>query len=189
MKVCSKCSNEYDESLESCPFCGFAEEAETDSVQPVEQNYEPNNASQVNFCQYCGNPVEPNSVFCPNCGSKLVGGVPNNTMNTQFKQRVQNNEFVQSFRDDINNSKSIGMIKEKAQYTAAKAKTLNPGQVKVIIIAAVIVFVIALGAIIGTNIHTCDECQKTYLGKKYTISFWGQREDICKECYTDLFGD
>ncbi|MDO4363121.1 MAG: zinc ribbon domain-containing protein [Clostridia bacterium] len=189
MKVCSNCSNEYDENLENCPFCGFAEEAEKESAQPVQQNYAGDNSRQVNFCQYCGSPVEPNSVFCSNCGSKLVGGVPNNSMNNQFKQRVQNNEFVQSFRDDINNSKSIGMIKEKAQNTAAKAKTLSSEQVRKIIIAAVIVFVIALGVIIGTNIHKCDECEKIYLGKKYTISFWGQREDICKECYTDLFGD
>lgn len=199
MKVCSKCSNEYDENLEYCPFCGFIEEAEVDSTQPVQQNY--NDDSQVNFCQYCGSPIEPKTVFCSNCGSKLVGNFQSGNFGNQIKhaaQKVQNNEFVKSFKSDINNSKSIGMIKEKAQNTAVKTKNLTSNvkaknftskQVKKIIIAASVVFVLLLALIIGTHIHKCDECEEVYFGKKYTISFWGEREDICKECYNDLFGD
>lgn len=193
MKVCSKCSREYDESMEVCPFCNALDEVSNNGESYQDSNAEGYNSEpQTSFCQYCGCAVEANAVFCSNCGSKLVGDVQPGNFGNQFKQaaqKVQNNEFVQSFKSDINNSKSIGMIKEKAQNTAVKAKNLSSNQVKKIIIAASVVFVLLLALIVGTNIHKCDECDKTYFGKKHVVAFWGQTENLCKDCYTDYFGD
>lgn len=57
---------------------------------------------------------------------------------------------------------------------------------KGIIIGAVVVIIIAIIAIIA-NIHTCKECDKTFIGKEYKITWFDQSETVCKECYNDFY--
>lgn len=59
---------------------------------------------------------------------------------------------------------------------------------KIGIIAAVVLLAVIILAVIISNIHTCDECGDVYFGSKNEISFFGETEDICDDCYNDLFG-
>lgn len=58
---------------------------------------------------------------------------------------------------------------------------------KMIAILGVFAVIIAAIILIVTNMHTCEECNKTYLGKKYEIVFFGQSEIVCKDCYNDFY--
>lgn len=104
--------------------------------------------------------------------------------------------FVKSVKNDLNNSQSIDMVKNKAKSAAEKVKIVaddiqngdaaKKKKIKIIAIAAVVVIVVL---IIVTHIHTCEECEKVYFGNKHTISFWGESENVCKECYNDFYGN
>ena len=64
-----------------------------------------------------------------------------------------------------------------------KAKR-NSGILKIVLpIAAVVIVILA----VVLNIHTCEECGDVYFGKKNTISFWGESESVCKDCYNDFY--
>ena len=53
----------------------------------------------------------------------------------------------------------------------------------IVIVLAVIIVVIAIVA----NIHTCEECNKTFIGKEYKITWFDQSETVCKDCYNDFY--
>lgn len=55
-----------------------------------------------------------------------------------------------------------------------------------IIIGVVVVIIITVIAVIA-NIHTCEECDKTFIGKEYKITWFDQSETVCKECYGDFY--
>lgn len=55
-----------------------------------------------------------------------------------------------------------------------------------IIVGVIAALLIAIIAIVS-NIHTCEECEKTYIGKEYKITFFDQSETVCKECYNGFY--
>lgn len=57
---------------------------------------------------------------------------------------------------------------------------------KGIIIGAVAAIIIIAVSIIA-NIHTCEECDKTFIGKEYKITWFDQSETVCKECHDDFY--
>lgn len=57
---------------------------------------------------------------------------------------------------------------------------------KGIIIGAVAAIIIMAVSIIA-NIHTCEECDKIFIGKEYKITWFDQSETVCKDCYNDFY--
>lgn len=110
-----------------------------------------------------------------------------------------NKSFIDSFKNDIKNSNSIKYIKDKcAKIDVSEIKSKVSDSAKSItsksagikkqkIVISVAVIIIALVVIVVAHIHKCEECDKVYFGNKYEISFWGQREEVCKDCYNDFY--
>ena len=154
------------------------------------QKYE-NDSKLKTKCPYCNMDIlGENKNFCPYCGKNLKMSIENKhnveTVIANTVDSVKNSEIITSVKSDINNSKTIGMIKDSAQKIIKNTKSKNIFKNKKIIIGVTIVVLLTL-IIIISNIHTCDECDKVYFGKKNEISFFGQTEDVCKECYRDFY--
>lgn len=101
--------------------------------------------------------------------------------------KKSNNEFVESIKQDVETSQSISMIKDKTKSTFEKMQTADSTQknkIKKISIAALVIIVLLT---VVTHIHKCDDCEKVYFGSKHTITYWGETEDLCKECYDDFY--
>lgn len=203
MKICRKCGTEILDDEKFCPNCGEPVYIETPvkdetSVDAEEQSdvEEPVNTEEakITVCPNCNKPIENgNSKFCQYCGAELVASIKHDDLNNLKDQigkvadKVENNKFVKSIRNDLNSSESVSMIKNQVKKTANKissADKMQSGKIKKIVCAVAAVLVLL---IIVTNIHQCEECDKVYFGKKYTISFWGESEDVCKDCYTDFY--
>lgn len=55
------------------------------------------------------------------------------------------------------------------------------------IIIGIVAVVVIVAVSIVSNLHTCAECGKTYIGKEYKlVSVWGDSETVCKDCYNNL---
>ena len=136
------------------------------------------------FCSKCGNEIPDEAEFCPLCGNKT--GVQKNIV-TETVEKVKDNEFVKSVKQDIGNSQSINMIKDKIGDATEKAKAASPEkkkQWKTIAIAAAAVLVVL---ILVFNIHTCDECGGLYFGKENVVTFFGESASVCDDCYSEFF--
>lgn len=167
MKKCIDCNSLFESDDCICPNCG--------SNQVVGQN-----DVAILVCPFCGTSIkEADAVFCPNCGNKLID-VDNEKINDNIN-KMSGNEFVKSLKEDVKNSQSINMIKEKVGSSAEKAKLSNVTPLKKYIIIFVAFVIVIIG--IFFNIHTCEECDKTFFGKKYTINYWGETETVCRDCY------
>lgn len=56
-------------------------------------------------------------------------------------------------------------------------------------IVAAIILAVVIGVIgIFSNLHTCDECQRKYVGKEYYARGIFDDYRLCKDCY-DVFYD
>ncbi len=156
-------------------------------------------------CVNCHQTLEDNDIFCPNCGTKAEEFVtpitPNPTApvpptsnattpadeaNTANPDNNQN--FIRSVQQDFQNSQSLGMLKNKMHTAADKVKNADAEKKKKLKIISIIAVLAVVVLLCVTNIHRCEECDKVYLGKQYTIRFWGgTNEDVCKECYNDYY--
>lgn len=167
MKKCVNCNHLFDSDNCICPNCG--------SNQVAEQNDE-----AILVCPFCGTNIkDADAYFCPNCGNKLI-----DDENEKFNDTINitpEKAFLKSLKEDVKNSQSINMIKEKVGSSTKKSKLSNVTPFKNYIIVFVAIVIVAIG--IFSNIHTCEECDKTFFGKKYLISFWGETETVCKDCY------
>ena len=156
------------------------------------------------FCSNCGKQLPEGSAFCSGCGAQIknqavaseqenspqknavnLDGIKNNL--TNGVQKVKDNEFVKSVKEDIGNSASINIINDKVNETADKVKTVNNAKnskfkkIGIIAIATIVIITVV------SKIHTCEECDEVYFGKEYTISFWGETENVCEDCYNDWY--
>lgn len=187
MSKCSQCDYVFKSKQRVCPRCGA----------PVDQEVEEENYVAEKVCPKCNTIVEHDMFFCPNCGNRLdesehYGNDSSNISNShstvkEVVNRVKQNEFIQSVKQDVGNSQSINMIKEKVKSKSNSINLADKRNKSKIIILGIIALVVVALLIIGTNIHRCEECDKLYFGKKHTISFWGESEDVCKECYDDFY--
>lgn len=201
MKKCSSCNQVIDGCSGFCPYCGarIEEEAHVSQNPVINTANIPNTPNTPNtptqsaaaFCPKCGAPTTQGAAFCPKCGTQLGNGGFNafssmgNTVDGAVN-RVKNSEFVSSVRHDVGNSQSISYVKNRVKTAANKAGGIGSDKKKIIIIASSVAAVLLLVLIIVFNIHTCDECGDTYFGKKYKVSFWGETEYMCKDCYHDF---
>lgn len=177
---------------------------ETETAADIAENEEAEAesfAEDVHTCPRCGEVLEGDFTFCPYCGANLSlcgsaasSGIKNiaDSVKVEVKhaeQKLKENEFVRSVQDDFKNSRSVEMVKNavggavNSASAGIKAKS-NSGILKIVLpIAAVVIVILA----VVLNIHTCEECGDVYFGKKNTISFWGESESVCKDCYNDFY--
>lgn len=181
MKKCNACNQTFDSDGNFCPHCG---------AYPVEEINDTENTTNI-VCPKCNVFIDKNAAFCPNCGTKI--GIESSSARIEnfqngFKDavnKVKKNEFVKSVKQDVGNSQSINIIRDKVKSTADKVKTADTNKRKKVIVIVVAVVIAVL--IIATHIHQCDECDKVYFGNKHEISYWGETENLCKECYDDFY--
>ncbi len=170
------------ESAIYCPECG-------------QKIWDPN----INFCSECGAPINlqqeqmpkvcpkcdgpisnPNAKVCEFCGADLTKPITQHTSVSDFAKKIGDNEFVKSVKSDVQKSESLKFIKDKAKggniYLKKQMRT-----------AMAIIAVFVLIVVVATHIHKCEECDKIYFGNKNTINFWGETEDVCKDCYKDFY--
>lgn len=176
MKKCENCNQSFFIKENYCCICG---------------------ASLIDVCSNCGKPIEDaNAKFCYNCGVRIDSELVSKKTDTQksvknVTKKLLNNEFVKSVKQDFENSQSLGIVKEKVKDTAKSVKNKAPevssAQTKKIGIIGGVLAVIIVFVVLVTSIHTCDECDKTYFGKKHTVTFWGETENLCKDCYNDFY--
>ncbi len=174
MKKCLMCKNEIEDDVKFCHHCG-AHSSNT-AVEPTENDYV--------ICNNCKTIInDTDATFCPNCGAKVAKSSIQDSLK-KATQKVNDNEFVQSVKQDVGSSQTLNMIKNKTKSLFNKANSMNKS--KKIIAAVVAVLLVVL--IVATNIHRCEDCEELYFGKKYTVNFLGEEEDLCKDCY-DHFWD
>jgi uncharacterized Zn finger protein (UPF0148 family) len=184
MKKCNSCQQTFENDGTFCPYCGSNE------VQELENKSE---CADV-ICPKCNSILnEDNILFCPNCGTSIKNNTVDKKANIQngikdAVNKVKDNEFVKSVKQDLGNSQSINMIKGKAKETANKVKSADINKKKKITTISIIIAVVIVILFIVTHIHQCEECDKVYFGNKHTISFWGETENVCKDCYNDFYG-
>lgn len=143
-------------------------------------------------CSNCGYTFDGPGNFCPQCGARIEeisysqeSETPNNVEDEEKK--IKDNEFVQALKQDVGNSQSINMIKNKFESTSEKIKSADDRKKKKFLIIGIIAAAIIVLLVIVTNIHQCEECEKIYFGKRHTISFFGESENVCKDCYNDFY--
>lgn len=193
MKKCLNCGYETEEDLNFCPECGqkLSESKTDDGVRNSDAT------NEIKTCPRCGKAIDNDeALYCSSCGAFLnqESGTSSSDLNqdksfiSSVKSDLKNSEtinhmgsVVSSVKNDINNSETINQVK-------TKVSTLTWWQKRNITIAAVVLLAVIILAVIISNIHTCDECGDVYFGSKNEISFFGETEDICDDCYNDLFG-
>lgn len=178
MKKCINCNKVFSEDGHFCNECGAL-------------------LTDVSVCRNCGKAIENESaLFCSGCGAEIGGDTEVTKSNIKDAvqtsvEKLKENEFVKSVKNDIQNSQSVSMIKDKVKDATDSLKNKATGipyykKRKIGIFAGVFAAVVVL-LLLVTSIHTCDECDKTYLGKKHTVTFWGETENLCKDCYDDFY--
>ncbi len=82
MKKCEKCQKEYEDTLETCPYCSPEsmfnanenEEGET-SLFELQTNDQPTEGKIATlpkiFCKYCGNEIVDGNDYCNHCGHDI----------------------------------------------------------------------------------------------------------------------
>ena len=159
---------------------------------------------KIVFCSNCGQKIQEDAVFCFNCGANVTGvpfnsnpAVTNIPIENQAQRipkvniadtfnKVKDNEFVKSVKNDVGNSQSLNIIKNKVDSTVQKAKN---SKVKSKINKKIVIAVVAVIAVLVVvlNLHKCEECEEIYFGEKNVVSFWGERAEVCKDCYEDFY--
>lgn len=200
--ICKNCGYKItDENNKFCPNCGEAIERIIETVE--EPNTVCPNCNSVidnpnsSFCSFCGASLaEEKDILCPNCNTVIedenasfchICGVKINDDITKQEATVQSivknaadkvreNEFVKSVKQDFENSQSLNILRDKANNVKA---------IKSLIVAIIMLTIVAY--FVAINIRTCEECGKLYFGKEYTISWWGQTVSVCKDCYDDFY--
>lgn len=126
-------------------------------------------------CKNCGYEVDKSHDFCASCGTRVKTVAEQET-----GEAVSAVNFIQSIKSDIGNSQTISAVKAKVTG-ADKASVKKYG----IIVVAVIILIGAVSVL--TNIHSCESCGKTYVGKKYRIQGIFNDYKCCEDCYRDYY--
>ena len=159
IRYCTKCRYELSNpDARFCPHCG------TRIAK----------ASEKPKCQNCGAELtDSGAQFCPYCGERTNGDTKDELIEKQFERAA----------------KAVsGAVKTVSNTTGTlvdKAKSLEPKKKKSAIIAAAASVFVIIALVLVLNIHRCDECDRVYFGKQYELSFFGETEKICGDCYHD----
>ena len=114
-KKCNTCNQTFDSDGNFWPHCG---------AYPVEEINDTENTTNI-VCPKCNTIIEESNVsFCPNCGTNL--GVQKANVQASVKEvvnKVKENKFVKSVKQDVGNSQSI-LLKIKLSLLQIKLKQL-----------------------------------------------------------------
>ncbi len=139
-------------------------------------------------CPKCDEPIsDPNAKFCEFCGADLSAPKQSNAPISDFVKKVGENDFVKSVKNDFKNSESLNLLKDKVNSAAGGVKVMSYDQKRKIGIIAAVIGLILIALVVAANFHVCEECDEVYFGKKYTINFLGESEEVCKDCYDDFY--
>ena len=128
------------------------------------------------FCPYCGKELRnPGLAFCPYCGNKLSDS-------TKGGQGTIN---VKDIADKAVGTASDIISKTSTSVSAAatRFKNLDAQKRKLILIIASLIVVAFVALIIVLNIHRCPECGEMFFGRYRTVSIFGEKYKMCKDCY------
>ena len=136
-------------------------------------------------CPNCGSKLEENARFCGECGEtirtpQVLATQPEQGL-AEPKQEPAHNPKLVIDLNGVANSAS-----DKAKKIKDKAKKAKTGTNKKFIPLIAIGAVVLVALIVVFNIHTCEECDEVYFGKQHKISFLGETEKVCKDCYDDF---
>lgn len=107
-------------------------------------------------------------MFCMNCGNKLE----------------EDSRFCTACGTSVKGTNDVKVKQETGEISQAKASNMKSKKLLwgMIVFGAAIIGVIVLLA----NIHTCDWCQKTYVGAQY-YDMWDTSELMCKDCAMEYY--
>lgn len=182
-----------DENAAFCVSCGASLAEKPVQEEEVEKR-----------CPNCNAIMEDeNALFCYLCGAKIQNDIPKQVESFQnvvknVTDKVKENDFVKSVKQDFENSQSLNIIKDKAKEgfnsavdiakgASENVRAMDPAKKKTTGIIAAVIAAVFVIVVFATNIHTCEECGKTFFGKQYSISFFGLTEKTCKDCYEDFY--
>lgn len=176
---CHKTVNDF----RFCSICGCDMENYSDVAESEED--------KKKECPKCHHVIEnEDAAFCEVCGTALNGEAKSvKKIIKESAEKVKDNDLVKAVKQDISGSQSIKVIKDKTKETIKKGKaSTSKIKTRTIKIIAVVVAILVVGATVALNIHTCEECEELYFGKKNKISWFGEHEYVCKDCYEDFYG-
>lgn len=196
---CENCQLYYTDEAMFCSACGARLTEEKEPLQCAE-NICPNCGTAVeqkgqNFCAACGFDFRDSSADVDNTSpTETLWGLSVNSVGNKLHETfesVSNSPFVSALKEDFKQSQAVNMVKSEVsnrltehkenRENETEEKTARGGKNKVVGICAVAALLVVTIACIVSNLHTCAECGKNYLGRTYVV--WG--EEVCKDCYEE----
>lgn len=175
---CENCQLYYTDGAMFCSVCGAKLTEEKEPLQCAE-NICPNCGMELeqkgqNFCAACGFDFRDSSADVDNTSpAETLWELSVNSAGNKLHETlesVSNSPFVSALKEDFKQSQAVNMVKSKVS-----------NRNKVVGICAVIALLVVTITCIVSNLHTCAECGKNYLGRTYIV--WG--EEVCKDCYEE----
>ncbi len=138
------------------------------------------------FCPNCGSKLEKNVKFCGECGEQIPFPQP------PAIQSVRG--CAESMREPAHNPNPVNeldcaanFVSDKPKVIKEKNKKTKSGAVKKFIPLITVGAVVLVAIVTILNIHTCEECDEVYFGVQNKISFLGETEKVCQDCYDDFY--
>lgn len=155
MKYCPVCKHEYPDDSGFCGVCGVKLEPVVqnapESVELKDEPVAPKPVPVQPVCQHCGNPLQPNTAFCPACGAPTGQGASVATsagQNDAFSKGA--NAFAAVLKDFFTNP-------AKAFEDFLKSTSQLPAIVSTVItVVAFLIFVLCLCGKFNMGIYADD---------------------------------
>lgn len=194
MKFCSECGGVLQDKIEepkekTCQYCSAVVAVGQKFCNQCGKLLFEEDAVIKNDCPICGFVTNEGERFCQQCGAKISnkknggktvesaianGEILDNI--TKVGNAIKNNEFISSVRQDLNQSRAINIIKGKSKNAAQRIEMSKFIKMNIVVVV-VIIAIVALSVVF--NIHKCENCDKTYVGKQYSLV----GGEVCKNCY------
>lgn len=137
-------------------------------------------SAEKRFCPYCGKELRnPSMAFCPYCGNKL--GDPTKSGQVTINVKDIADKAVGTASDIISKTST------SVSTAATRFKNLDAQKKNRILIIAALVLIALVAIIIVSNIHRCPECGEMFFGKYRTVSIFGEKLKMCKDCYNSIW--
>ena len=147
----------------------------------------------MNFCEKCGQKLNPGTEYCPKCGVKIKSAptaTPTPTRTAPETPPADHSELGDAFKKlgkelGKEGKAFAGKTKDYMETTGIpfiqKNKKIILGVVAAIV--ALIIIIVAVSAIVSAvSPAECDYCGDLIKGKKHTIKFQGEKGVFCSDC-------